>query len=239
LVNTTRAFDPAMLVWTICRSVWLVNCVKGNGAKAWPGGGATAAGCGAAGHRLFVMNGASAGAAGGGFCGRPTSAVIQVPTQRSPLLLWARMTPCNAKRAKPNATTVTTLCLHCGCRFGDVINCSSLFELKSIPSEIEPRAQLEPTPRLSPRVTAVNATAKSITVVLERDETQRLEGHRMHAWRETSNVVQALIVGDHHASAFDERRSRSFNRDDTDQHRGGIFDRACDAAIFLSVRLYG
>jgi hypothetical protein len=71
-----------MLVWTIWRRVWLVNWTNGVGAKVCPGGGAAAAGAGA-GEHWFAMKGGKTGAGGNGDCGRPTSAVDHVPTQRS------------------------------------------------------------------------------------------------------------------------------------------------------------
>ena len=56
----------------------------GGGANVCPVGAGTG-GAGGAGHLVLTMNGRTGGPAGGtGFCGRPTSAVIQVPTHRSP-----------------------------------------------------------------------------------------------------------------------------------------------------------
>src|SRR3954451_25173399 len=46
-------------------------------------GAADTAGAGGAGDLLLGMNGRGARAGGAGFCGRPTSAVAHVPTQRS------------------------------------------------------------------------------------------------------------------------------------------------------------
>ena len=70
-----------MLVWTICRSVWFVKCMNGCGAYVCPGGGATGGGAAVTGHALAMNGGGAGGAAGGGTCGRPTTAVDQVPTQ--------------------------------------------------------------------------------------------------------------------------------------------------------------
>src|SRR3954468_10703656 len=71
LLSTTRTFEPPMLAWTICRSVWFVDWTKGGGAKVCAGAVDTAA-AGGAGHRVFAMKGRGAGAGGVGFCGRPT-----------------------------------------------------------------------------------------------------------------------------------------------------------------------
>src|SRR5262245_27467616 len=94
-----------MLVWTIWRSVWFVKCVNGSGAKVWPGGGATTTVAGGSGHWL-AMNGAGAGTSGKGGCGRPTSAVDQVPTQRS--APWAGMISSTINRLSAAATVVLT-----------------------------------------------------------------------------------------------------------------------------------
>src|SRR5438876_4467243 len=77
----------------------------GGGAKLWPGGGATG-GAGGAGHRVLAMKGASTptAAGGGGDCGRPTSAVVHVPTQRSASPLWA-----NRSRPIGRSTNASTL----------------------------------------------------------------------------------------------------------------------------------
>jgi len=56
--------------------------MNGGGAKVWPGG-ATRGGVRGAGHLVLAMNGGGAGVGSAGVCGRPTSAVAQVPTQRS------------------------------------------------------------------------------------------------------------------------------------------------------------
>src|SRR5712692_3609321 len=66
-----------MLVWTIWRSVWLVKCMK-------PGAGGAPAG------HSFRMNGGGPCTIGGGVCGRATSDVAQVPSQRSPPLCASR-----------------------------------------------------------------------------------------------------------------------------------------------------
>src|SRR5438874_13841970 len=86
-----------MLVWTICRSVWLLKCMN------------PAAGLTPAGHALG-MNGGGPGVAGGagGFCGRPTSEVAHVPTHRSPVCAstagWSAVTSSSA------ATVATAYC---------------------------------------------------------------------------------------------------------------------------------
>src|SRR5687768_88811 len=61
--------------------------MNGGGAKVCPGGAATGGGVGTA-HRLLTMKGGRGGAIGSGFCGRPTSAVAQVGTQRSPAAVF-------------------------------------------------------------------------------------------------------------------------------------------------------
>src|SRR5687768_6211560 len=65
--------------------------MNGGGAKVCPGGAATGGAVGAA-HLVLTMKGGRGGATGSGFCGRPTSAVAQVGTQRSQAAvvpLWA------------------------------------------------------------------------------------------------------------------------------------------------------
>src|SRR5712691_9442489 len=69
---------------------------------------------GAAGHWL-VWKGGSAGAGGGGVCGRPTSDVDHVPTQRSLLPLCAKTAGWIASRTKATKTS---------CRFLDLMGCS-------------------------------------------------------------------------------------------------------------------
>src|SRR5262245_1318287 len=104
LLRTTRTFDPPMLVRTICRSVWFVKCTYGGGEKTWSGGGVTGRVAGA-GHLALTMKGASGGAVGGtGVCGRPTSAVVQVPTQRSARLLCANELRTLHRRTNANAS---------------------------------------------------------------------------------------------------------------------------------------
>src|SRR5262245_50616036 len=98
-----------MLVWTIWRRVWLVKCAKGRGANTWPGGGARDAGAGGAGHWL-AMKGGGTGTGGRGACGRPTSAVDQVPTQRS--AAWAGLISL-AQRLSAIATIVRAYRLCC------------------------------------------------------------------------------------------------------------------------------
>src|SRR6516162_5484224 len=69
---------------------------------------------GAAGHWL-VWKGGSAGAGGGGVCGRPTSDVDHVPTQRSLLPLCAEIAEWIASRARAAKTS---------CRFRDLMGCA-------------------------------------------------------------------------------------------------------------------
>src|SRR6187551_167675 len=120
LLKTTRTRSPPIVVWTICRSVWLLT-VSGGGpgggppgrgpAAAAPAGGAVAvAGAGAAGAASGVAAAGAAGAAGG--AGRTTSAVAQVPTQCSWALRWltagnaaaSAMAPTNNARRNSRGT---------------------------------------------------------------------------------------------------------------------------------------
>ena len=78
-----------MLVWTICRSVWLLKCMNGAGGR-WSGRGPGPAG---------EWHGG-----GGGFCGRPMCATIHVPTQCSPCCAPAGW---NVKSARPSNTAAT------------------------------------------------------------------------------------------------------------------------------------
>src|SRR5262245_49046828 len=79
----------------------------GGGANVWPGGGATG-GVAGAGQRVLTMNGRSGGPASGiGFCGRPTSAVAHVPTQRSAGPLCASAPEWNHRIAYTTATATT------------------------------------------------------------------------------------------------------------------------------------
>src|SRR5262249_10839428 len=59
---------------------------------------------GAAGHWL-VWKGGSAGAGGGGVCGRPTSDVDHVPTQCSLLSVCAKIASWTASRTKATTTS--------------------------------------------------------------------------------------------------------------------------------------
>ena len=63
--------------------------MNGGGAKVCPGGGATGGGTAAGVHALGMNGGGPGGAGAGGICGRPTTAVDQVPTHRS-ARVWAR-----------------------------------------------------------------------------------------------------------------------------------------------------
>ena len=80
--------------------------MNGAGANAWPCGAATA-GAGGAGHLVFGMNGRSAGGGAAGFCGRPTSAVAQVPTHRSARSLCARASGAIQTNATASVSAVT------------------------------------------------------------------------------------------------------------------------------------
>src|SRR6185295_7981755 len=74
----------------------------------WPGGGATGGAAGA-GHLVLAMKGRSGAAGGAGLCGRPTSAVAHVPTQRSELPLCASATGPRRRITHASAATVRTL----------------------------------------------------------------------------------------------------------------------------------
>src|SRR5258705_12226047 len=80
--NTRRARAPAIDVWTIWRSVWLLGVIGG-------GGGAGAFGAG----------GAAGAAAGGSTAGRATTAVVHVATQ------WSADLACPNGVAVTNATS--------------------------------------------------------------------------------------------------------------------------------------
>ena len=116
--------DPDSKENEVVDGVKSVKWTYGGGAKTWPGGGASG-GVAGAGHLALTMKGASGGAVGGtGVCGRPTSAVVQEPTQRSARPLCANVSRTLHRRTNASASrsVVDLIALllvpHAGCVAG-------------------------------------------------------------------------------------------------------------------------